>query len=235
MEGEEVMAWTPLADTREEGWRHPQADPIPDETTRTLGPPLPGLSPGDWMIVGKVFERKSAKQIAEECKMTAVNVRRIMGTPQFKRAIEMVEASIVERIARGEFGVLAIAKANAVGAMRRLVGIAKGSEDDRVKLNANLELLKLSGVQAPKPAVTESPERLIDQMTADEAEMFAREGIFPDRFKDQLARLASSALEKSENARWEPHVEVMPAMEGENSKLAEELKREKPREVVEED
>lgn len=229
------MAWTPLADTREEGWTDPLADPILSEETRTLGPPVEGLSPGDWMIVGKVFERKSARQIAGECKLSIGRVRQIIDAPKFKRAVEMVEASIVERIARGEFGVLAIAKANAVGAMRRLVGIAKGSEDDRVKLNANLELLKLSGVQAPKPTVTESPERLIDQMTADEAQKFAETGEFPARFADQLARLATSVIEKSENARWDPHVEVLPPMEGENSKLAEEPVREPPKQVVEED
>lgn len=227
--------WTPLGDTREEGYRDALADPVPSEEARTLGPPLPGLLPGEWMILGKVFERKSIKEIAKECGMQAGNVSRILAKPAFKQAVAMVEASIVERIARGEFGVLAIAKANSVGAMRRLVGMSKGSEDERVRLQATLKLLEIGGIQPPKPSITESPERLIDQMTAEEAERFAKEGEFPERFRDQLARLASSVLEKNERARWDPKVEAVAEMVGEDSKLGEEPSRRPPTEVRAED
>lgn len=222
--------WSPLAETREEGWRDSLSPPIPGEEERTVGLPLPDLAPGDWMILGKCFERKTAKQIAAECSMSVAAVRQVLMKPAFKAAVQMVEASIAERIARGEFGVLAIAKANAVGAFRRLVGMAKGSEDERIKFQANVKILEMAGIKPATPIVTESPERLIDAMTAEEAEKFAASGEFPDRFRDQLARLATSVLEKSERARWEPQVDAQPLT---GTEIEEEPRREKPREIEE--
>lgn len=224
-----------MADVKEEGWVPPADEAVSEEITRTLGPPVEGLAPHEWLVLGRVFERRSRKEIAKEMRMTVQGVTQIINKPAFKRAVEMVEASIVERVARGEFGVMAIFKAEAVGFARRIVGISRASEDERIRFQANVKGLELAGIKPPAPAVTESPERLIDQMTAEEADLFAREGIFPERMADQLARLATSVIEKSEKARFEAHVDVLPPMEGENSRLDREPAREKPIEVVEED
>jgi hypothetical protein len=224
--------WSPLGATREQGTAHESSEPIPSEEERTLGPPIEGLQPMEWMVLGKTFEGKNQKQIAAEVSRSVQTVRRIMDKPAFHLAVRAVEASMAERIARGEFGVLAIFKANAVGAAKRIVGLSRASEDERIRLQANLKIIEGAGVRPPAPAVTESPERLIDQMTAEEATKFAETGDFPERFKDQLARLATSVIEKNEQRLWTPQVDVLP-LPGEDAK--EEPARQNPREVVEED
>lgn len=220
-----------MSECKEEGWVDPLCPAVPSAEERLLGPPVEGLKPHEWLIIGRVFERRAAKQIAEELEMSVGAVRAIMGKPAFKAAIQMVEASMAERIARGEFGVLAIAKANAVGAFRRLVGMAKASEDERIKFQANVKILEMAGIKPAAPMVTESPERLIDAMTAEEAQKFAETGEFPDRFSDQLARLATSVLHKNEAKRWEPQVEEI-ALEGTHDDA--EPARKPPLEVEEE-
>lgn len=168
---------------------------------------LPGLQPRDYTILGKLFEGKKPAQIAREMGMTSVS--HILNSPSFKSALQRMEAAYASRIARGEFGALAIAKQEQERAMMRLVKLSRRAEDERVRLNATLELLKLGGIQPPKQQVTENVERLIDQMTGEEADRFAKEGIFPERFRDQMARLATNVIKSSEAKRYEAKVEVI--------------------------
>lgn len=221
--------WTPLAHVKEEGWVHPDAEPIPPKEERELGPRPNGMKPTDFMILGKLFENKNYSEIGREMGLAPLTVKKRIHRPAFQSQIQIVEAAIVERIARGEFGALAIAKANAVGAMRRIVGQARRADDERVKFQANVKLLEYAGIQPAKPPVTESVDRLIDMMTADEAETFARTGEFPERFRDQLARLATSVLEAHERKRWTPKLESL--LPGEDP--SSEPHREPPTEIEE--
>lgn len=137
-----------------------------------------------------------------------VDDKTIVNSPAFKHALKEMKEVLLEEIERGEFGVLAYAKSKAPQAIKNVYRLAKHSEDDRVKLQANLKMIELAGVRPPVPVVTESPERLIDSMTAEEADLFAREKIWPERFRDQLARLATSVIKKNEAERWAPKVET---------------------------
>lgn len=204
-----TMSWSPLRDCKEEGWKpHDQPDPPPEEERR-LGAPLDGMTPRDWMILGKLYEGKKEKQIGREMGLSQSKISQVVNSPAFKAALKVVEERIVERIARGEFGIMAIFKAEMIPAARRIIGISKVSEDDRVRLAANESIVKKGGYREPAPAVTESPERLLDQMTAEELDHFSKTSEFPDRFKDQLARLASTVLEINEKRRWTPHVDAV--------------------------
>jgi hypothetical protein len=160
------------------------------------------MRPRDWVILGKVFEGKRPKVIAAELGITPAVVRARLSRPEFKAAQSQLEATMMERIARGEFGILAMAKAEAVGAFRRVLGQSKLSPDEKVRFNANVLLMKLAGIREPAPAAIETPERLIDMMTAEEAEVFSTTGEFPERFADQLARLTTAVLEAQERRRW---------------------------------
>lgn len=204
------MAWTPMAGTAEEGCPD-QFLPdysVPDPLLGVLGDHIPSLPPGDWAILGKTFERKKATQIAQELSLSVLTVRKVQASAPFVAACRMIEASIAERIARGEFGVLAIAKMEAVGAFRRVVGQAKCSPDERIRFQANLKILEFGGIKPAIPLVNaETPDRLVDQFTKEEAEAFAKTGDFPERFRDQLARLATSALQAREKEAWKPQLE----------------------------
>ena len=193
--------YTPLATVAEAG------EPTPASTL----PALPGidLSPVECMILCKLFEGKKLKQIAREVGRTSQTVDSYMKKPALRQAIQHMREGLLSQVARGEFGVMAAFKQAAVGAATRIIGLSKDMQvDARVRLQANTAILDRAGILPPKPQVIESPERLIDAMTGEEAELFARDGVFPERFKDQLARLATSVLEKNEQKRWAPRIEV---------------------------
>jgi hypothetical protein len=182
--------WTPLTDTTEEG---EPAHLVP--ATRPVVQDTAPLRPRDRALLAYLYEGLSLKKAADAMGMAYITAKKIVAKEGFKKAVGAVDQAIVERISRGEFGAMAIAKAAAVGAMERLKRLSETSRNERVYLQANLEIIRLSGLQPPKPQVLESPERLIDLMTADEAEAFASTGEWPERFRDQLARLATSVLD----------------------------------------
>lgn len=210
------MSWSPLAGVIEEGLAPIFVPPDP-VISEIPNPAKSGLTPRDVLIIAKVFENKKAGVIAAELGIRKTTVQQRLSHGPLKTMIARVEGAILGRVARGEFGVMALAKAEAVDAMKRVIGISKKSEDDRVRLAANIKLLELAGIQAPKPLVYDNPERIIDQMSGEEADHFARTGEFPARLADQLARLASHVLEKSESARWTPRIEDM--REGEDPRV----------------
>lgn len=177
---------------------------------------LTGLSLRDCTVLGKLVEGRKPAQIAKELGLAPGTISSIINSPPFKRAVEAQKKAMFEQIARGEFGALAVAKQEQEGAMRRIVKLAKRADDERVRFNANVELLKY-GTPVPKQQVTESVDRLIDQMTAEEADLFARERVWPDRFKDQLARLATNVIKSSEAKRYEAKVDVIEV--GENGEI----------------
>lgn len=102
---------------------------------------------------------------------------------------------------------MSIAKAEASASMERVAHASRDPKlyrsNARVWLQANLEIIKLSGIQPPKPQVVESKERLIDLMTSEEAEEFATTGEWPDRFKDQIMRLSADVIDKYKRAEAE--------------------------------
>ena len=197
------MSWAPIS------WTPEEPDPEPPEAVMSPATPMlppEGLLPSDYTLLGKMFEGKRGKAIAQEMGLSTATVKKRMERPAFLAAVKQVEAGSMERVARGDFGALAIFKSQAVGAARRLVRIAKHSLDDRVKFQANLALLKLGGVREPEPMRVESPERIIDAMTAEELDAFTKDGVFPERFSDQLARLTTASMQKADRRRWEAQV-----------------------------
>jgi hypothetical protein len=147
--------------------------------------------------------------------ISTATVAKVRKSPAFQRAVETVEERIADRIARGEFGVLAMAKAAAVGAMTRIIGMAKECHTDAVRYKANEKILEIAGIQAPKPLEQVPVERLVDRMTAEEAKEFYETGHFPERFHDQLARIAVSSVEEAERRRWTPKIDAAEIVEGE--------------------
>lgn len=130
----------------------------------------------------------------------------VEGTPEFDSLVERVESAVLDRINRGEFGVLAKFKEAAPEAVDVMIATMRNKKDPKLAHAAAKDVIAASGFHAPKPPTTEeSPERLIDLMTAEEARHFADTGEFPDRFKDQLARLAVNVLRAREPG-WTPQV-----------------------------
>ena len=169
------------------------------------GLPPPDLDGLDYRILAAWSEHKAWGVLAAELAISPVTIKNRVRRPVFQQTLQRLQRNFFDQVARGEYGALALLKANTVGAVKRLIGMSRGAEDERVKLNAILEVIKLAGVQPPKPAVIENPERLLDQMTAEELDHFDRTNEFPRRLADQLARVAATVLQGRERA---PVVEV---------------------------
>jgi len=160
------------------------------------------LNPRHYMIVAKLFEGKKASQIAKELGMATGSVQNILARDDIKALVVQIEGGIVNRVVEGEFGALAIAKAHAIVAMRKLVSLVTTAVDERVQLNAALRVIELAGVRAPAPIVIDKPLTLFDEMTADEQQHFIDTGEFPVRLGSKLARVGAAALQNVEEQTW---------------------------------
>jgi hypothetical protein len=132
-----------------------------------------------------------------------------LATKVSDEVLKRAEEQVLQRVARGEFGVIAAAKAAAPGAFRRLQIIAKTSEDEKVRLTANLKLIELAGIRPPAPVEQETPERIMDMMTADELREFAKSRTWPERLADRLARLPVAVLQAHEREAAKPKVDAV--------------------------
>lgn len=159
-------------------------------------PPPEGLDALDWRILGAWSEAKNWTTMAAEVGVSTPRLRLRVKRPAFQAALTRLQRNFFNQIARGEYGAMALLKANRVGLVQRLLGMSRGATDERVRLTATLEAIKLSGLQAPKPVVIDNPERLLDLMTADELDHFSKTNEMPVRLADKVVRLAATALTK---------------------------------------
>lgn len=178
------------------------------EPTTTLPEVLAGTPlPWEWSALAKVLEGKPVEKVAAEVDRPLADVDDLLSSEIFQLTVAIIERSIAARIARGEFGITATFKMEAPRAVERIVKLAEKGKDERIRFQANKEIIQQSGFQPPQPIVTESVERLIDAMSAEEAMKFAESGEFPERFRDQMARLATSVLREQERKLSMPAVE----------------------------
>lgn len=172
------------------------------------GLPPPRLDAVDFALLEQWTARRSWREMALAAGVGKAAAQARMARPAFVEALTRLQRTFFDQLARGEFGVLALAKANAPGAFKRILALSRLAISEKVKLDANRDILALAGIQAPKPAVIESPDRLIDLMTADEAAHFAETNEFPRRLADKLARVAAGVLQERGKTMVEATVEV---------------------------
>ena len=190
-------------------WSSVSEEPDDAGPTTNLAEVMAGTPlPWEWSALAKVLEGKPLEKVAAEVDRPIADVDDLLSSETFQFTVAVIERSIAARIARGEFGITATFKMEAPGAVERIVGLAKKAKDERIRFQANKEIVAQSGFQPPQPIVTESVERLIDAMTAEEAAKFAESGEFPERFRDQMARLATSVLREQERRLSSPVVEA---------------------------
>jgi len=167
------------------------------------GEPPPQLDAMDFALLESWAARLSQREMAKAVGISLSQVQGRIKRPAFQAALTRLQRNFFDQLSRGEFGAMALVKANVVGAVKRVLGMSKTAANERVKLDANLRLIELAGVQPPKPAVTESPERLLDLMTPEELEHFAASNEIPPRLADAVARLAATTLQTQREATIE--------------------------------
>lgn len=168
----------------------------------------------DWAILCRWTERETYTAMGKALGVSVQTIRARVARPSFQHVLARLQRNLFDQLSRGEFGALAIFKANAVGAAKRIVGLSRMAINETVKLNANLEIVKHAGIQPPKPVVLDNPERLFDQMTADELDHFARTDEIPKRLMGQVARFAVKAIEERTGVTVDGEVERQEDGEG---------------------
>ena len=166
------------------------------------------LVPREFLVLGKLFEGRKPADIARDLNVNLTTIRHITQKPAMRKWIAHCQDAIIDRIARGEFGAMAVAKKEATEAMRRIVVLSRDAKDERVRLNANVKLLEFAGVVASRPIDAPTIDRVLDQLTPAEQLMFSETGKFPGRLADQLLRISAATLRQKDPANAEPTVEA---------------------------
>ena len=125
---------------------------------------------------------------------------------------------------------IVLARDAAPAAMRRLIKQSENERDPRVRLAANQAVLKYAGIEPPKRLEITTPDRVIEQMTAQELEDLAERRVWPARFREVLrAFLPAPALVARERPGetvvdvTPTHPDTPPAAAPDLSQFAEEL------------
>jgi hypothetical protein len=170
--------WTPLAECAEYDPPRPSAAPPPIRAA---------LEPVDYRILTYLFQGLKTGKIATKLGRSTLEVAARIDRFAFRRLQAEVEAGVVKGImAASTTEPVTLAKAAAPSAMRQVVKLAHTSQDPRTRLHASKAVLSYAGVEPPRRIEITTPERVLDQMTAEELARFAERRIWPERFRDLL-------------------------------------------------
>jgi hypothetical protein len=173
------MAYTPLS-------RVPEFAPAPSRPPASSVIPA-RLEPVDYRILTYLFQGRKRAQIARTLARPLAEIVARMDRHAFRRLQAEVEAGVVKAIlAASATEPVTLAKAAAPTAMRQVVKLSTTSQDPRTRLQASKAVLSYAGVEPPHRIEVTTPERILDQMTAEELARFAERRIWPERFRDVL-------------------------------------------------
>jgi hypothetical protein len=157
-----------------------------------LDPPPPftvteALEPVDYRILHLRFAGHPEPSIADDIGRSVEEVKARIARPSFLQTQAEVEKGVLNTIIKqGEFEPTTIAKAAAPSAMRRIIAQSERERDPRTRLAANKTVLQYAGTEPPKRLEITTPDRVIEQMTAQELEDLAERRVWPARFREVL-------------------------------------------------
>lgn len=179
------MSYAPVSAAREEGLELACLD----------GEPPPDLDALDFAILTAWSDRTKWADLARQLGVSVQTIRGRAARPAFQGTLTRLRKAWFDQLSRGEFGALALARANVIGAIKGTLRLMHGAEHEKVQLEAQRDIIKLAGVIPVQPKVIERPDTLLDEMTQEELEHFSVSGEFPRRLHDKLARVAASVLQ----------------------------------------
>lgn len=145
------------------------------------------LEPVDYRILTYLFQGIKTARIASRLGRSLQEIAKRIDRTAFRQAQAEVEAGVVKAILSASAAEpVTMAKAAAPGAMRQVVKLSSTSQDPRTRLSASRTVLQYAGVEPPKRIEVTTPERVLDQMTADELARFAERRVWPERFRELL-------------------------------------------------
>lgn len=159
------------------------------------GLPPPALDPLDMAILLAWMERKSWAAMAKSFGTAYATIRARWDRPAMQAVVSRLQRNLFDQLSRGDFGGLALVKANQVSAIKVTLKLMRTASRESVQLDAARDILKLAGMQPAQAKIVDRPETLLDEMTQEELEHFSLTNEFPRRLADRLARVAAGVLQ----------------------------------------
>lgn len=150
-----------------------------------------GLSARELVVAVLTLQQVPAPVMARTLGIGVADVHALQQKPQVTLQVRRALIAMRERIERGDFGVVPMAKANAESMMQRLVALSQSTKEETAR-RAAVDVLSLAGHVAVKKAEIVNVNRIIDAMDPVELTAFVERGEFPARFRDQLATIQSA-------------------------------------------
>jgi hypothetical protein len=145
------------------------------------------LEPVDYRLLHLLFSGSTEAACAADIDRSVEEVRARVTRRRFLQVQAEIERGVVERVIRqADYEPTTVAKAAAPGAMKRIVDQGIRERDPRTRLQANKAILQYAGVEPPKRLEITTPDRVIEQMTAEELEALAERRVWPARFREVL-------------------------------------------------
>jgi hypothetical protein len=164
-----------------------ETEDVPADAVETFNILADALEPVDYRLLHLLFSGATERACAEDVDRSVEEVRARVTRRRFLAVQAEIEKGVVERVIRqADYEPTTVAKAASSGAMKRIVDMSVRERDPRTRLNANKAVLQYAGVEPPKRLEITTPDRVIEQMTAEELEALAERRVWPARFREVL-------------------------------------------------
>jgi hypothetical protein len=177
----------PIFQCPERGQALIEAEDIPADALETYQILPDVLEPVDYRLLHLLFSGATESACATDTERPVEEIRARVTRRRFLTVQAEIEKGVVERVIRqADYEPTTVAKAAASGAMKRIVDQGIRERDPRTRLQANKAILQYAGVEPPKRLEITTPDRVIEQMTAEELEALAERRVWPARFREVL-------------------------------------------------
>jgi hypothetical protein len=177
----------PIFRCQERGLAFLVEEDVPPDALVTYSILADVLEPVDYRLLHLLFSGATEAACAADVERAPEEVRARVTRRRFLQVQAEIEKGVVERVIRqADYEPTTVAKAAASGAMKRIVEMSARERDPRTRLQANKAVLQYAGVEPPKRLEITTPDRVIEQMTAEELEALAERRVWPSRFREVL-------------------------------------------------
>lgn len=181
---------------------------VPGEVL-SKGPPQPiqQMRPRHHLVLTLLLQGLPMTEIAKHTGYSYNRLTQICASPIFKAHRDRLLQARYEAIVTGEHGPVAMAQAEATTLMRGLLKIAKGGRSENTRRMAIMDALAIAGYQPVTKSETLSLDKLIEDMTPDELDIYAKTGAFPARHQ---AILRAAGRDRTPVDTAPPPIDVTP-------------------------
>lgn len=135
----------------------------------------------DRILAGPELTEERAKDRLAWAAACILGQRDAPDSEMIRSAILALEDAVISRVTQDAAGIVTWARKEAPAAFGRLIDMSKYSSSMHTKMNATLNVMAMAGLQPTQKLEVTHKHELIDRMTRDEQDRYARTGEWPAR------------------------------------------------------